>query len=99
GTSITWGSDKSSIVAVNGTVTRPSYTAGDALVTLTATIKKGSVEETKTFTLTVTKLAQTDTEAVAAAKAAVEVGYASGDSASDVKQNLTLSTAGLDGTS
>ncbi|WP_317973082.1 immunoglobulin-like domain-containing protein, partial [Paenibacillus sp. CCS19] len=74
GTSITWSSDKSSIVAANGTVTRPSYTAGDALVTLTATIKKGSVEETKTFTLTVTKLAQTDAEAVAAAKAVVEVG-------------------------
>ncbi|WP_317970024.1 S-layer homology domain-containing protein, partial [Paenibacillus sp. CCS19] len=79
--------------------TRPSYTAGDALVTLTATIKKGSVEETKTFTLTVTTLAQTDAEAVAAAKDVLTVGYATGDTAADVRRNLTLSTAGLDGTS
>ncbi|WP_317973083.1 immunoglobulin-like domain-containing protein, partial [Paenibacillus sp. CCS19] len=90
---------KTGVIKADGTVTRPSYTAGDATVTLTASIKKGSVEETKTFTLTVTKLAQTDAEAVAAAKAAVEVGYASGESASDVKQNLTLSTNGTDGTS
>ncbi|WP_255193613.1 immunoglobulin-like domain-containing protein [Brevibacillus laterosporus] len=53
GTAITWESSKTSVISVtNGqaTVTRPN---ADETVTLTATISKNGVEQTKTFTLTV----------------------------------------------
>jgi len=98
GTTITWSSDKLGVIATDGTVTRPSYTTGDATVTLTATIAKGSASETKTFELTVTKLAQSDAEAVAADKASLEVSYAAGDSASNVTQAVGLSLSGSNGT-
>src|SRR5690606_19432532 len=55
GTVITWVSDTLGVIAADGTVTRPSFTSGDATVTLTATIAKGSESATKTFTVTVTK--------------------------------------------
>jgi hypothetical protein len=98
GTTVSWSSGNTAVIAADGTVTRPSYTAGNAAVTLTATIKKGTATETKTFTLTVVKLAQTDEEAVASAKTALVVGYAGSDTASSVTQNVTLSETGTDGT-
>ncbi len=57
GTTITWSSDAPGVVGEDGAVVRPSYTTGDASVTLTATIAKGSESATKTFALTVVKLA------------------------------------------
>ncbi|WP_346768774.1 immunoglobulin-like domain-containing protein, partial [Paenibacillus sp. HB172176] len=98
GTTITWSSDAPGVVGEDGTVVRPSYTTGDASVTLTATIAKGSESATKTFALTVVKLAQSDAEAVAADKSALEVTYASGDSASSVTQDVGLPTSGANGT-
>ena len=44
----------------NGAVTRPDASSSDAVVTLTATISKGSVTAAKTFVLTVIKAAPTD---------------------------------------
>ncbi len=65
GVTITWDSSDESIIATNGTVTRPAYEQGDATVTLTATITAASDDETirdqmvkKTFEVTVEKLAQ-----------------------------------------
>ncbi|WP_255314420.1 immunoglobulin-like domain-containing protein [Bacillus sp. FJAT-26390] len=98
GTNVVWSSDSAAVDAANGTVLRPSYTQGDATVTLTATISKGGVTDTKTFTLTVVKLAQTNAEAVAEAKAALEVGYLGSDSAASVTSNVTLNTSGTSGT-
>lgn len=74
GTSISWATDSPSIIDVNehanpgydtklaGTVTRP---AADTVVTMTATIKSGSVTDTKTFRFTVKKAPKPvpDTEA------------------------------------
>ncbi|MBO9609984.1 MAG: hypothetical protein J7639_28765, partial [Paenibacillaceae bacterium] len=57
GTTITWSSSNPSVIAADGTVTRPALNAGDANVTLTATISKGTASDTKTFTLTVLKQA------------------------------------------
>jgi len=58
GSTITWASSNSGVIATDGTVTRPAFGAGNAIVTLTATITKGTLSpETKVFTLTV--LAQT----------------------------------------
>jgi formylglycine-generating enzyme required for sulfatase activity len=60
GTNINWaatytsgGADASSVVASNGTVTRPACGDGNASVTLTATIAKNAASDTKVFDLTV----------------------------------------------
>lgn len=53
GTTISWASDNTSVVANDGTVTRPASGQPSATVTLTATIQKGSTTDTKTFTVTV----------------------------------------------
>lgn len=53
GCTITWASDNDSVVATDGTVTRPAYGSGDATVTLTATITSGSASDNKEFTVTV----------------------------------------------
>jgi hypothetical protein len=59
GVAISWASDNAAISA-DGTVTRPSFTAGDTAVVLTATLTKGAASDTKTFNVTVTKLPQTE---------------------------------------
>jgi gliding motility-associated-like protein len=54
GSTITWISDNPSIVSSDGKmVIRPVLGSGNAVVTLTATIKKGLITDTKSFTLTV----------------------------------------------
>ncbi|MEC1787311.1 immunoglobulin-like domain-containing protein [Schinkia azotoformans] len=97
GAMITWNSDTPSVIANDGTVIRPANSAGDASVTLTATITKGGATETKVFVVKVLKQAQTEAEAVANAKAALEIGYATGDSVNAVTQNVTFTSAGADG--
>jgi len=94
GTTISWTSSNPAVVTTAGVVNQP--VTADASVTLTATITVGTTSDTKTFPLTV-KAQMTDAEAVAAAKAALAIGYASGDSASSVTNNLTLPATGLDG--
>jgi len=94
GSTSSWVSNNSAVVTTAGVVNQPI--TSDAGVTLTTTITVGTTSDTKTFPLTV-KAQMTDAQAVAAAKAALAVGYASGDSASSVTQNLTLPATGLDG--
>ena len=53
GVSITWGSSVTNVIATNGMVSRPSFNQGDTNVVLTATLSKGTVTNTKSFTLTV----------------------------------------------
>ncbi|MFH0976300.1 MAG: immunoglobulin-like domain-containing protein [Spirochaetota bacterium] len=98
GTTITWATTDSGSLTIGGIVTRPAYTAGNASVTLTATITKNVASDTKLFNLTVTKNPQTDAEAVAADKTALAITYGSGDSAGNVTQNITLPTTGSSGT-
>ncbi len=59
GTTITWVSDKPAVVDNNGKVTAPPAGQPNATVKLTATIKKGSAEATKTFTITVNAIPET----------------------------------------
>ncbi len=96
GSSIVWASNNPAIsttaVVGTGMVVRQLV---DTPVTLTATITFGLDSDTKQFNLVVF---QSDAGAVAEAKAALTIGYASGDSASHVTQNLTLPTTGLKGT-
>ncbi len=98
GTTITWGTSNSGVITIGGVVTRPTFGLGDATVTLTATITKGSASDTKTFALTVKEAPQTDAQAVAADKASLEIGYLGSDSAGSVTQNVTLPTSGSSGT-
>lgn len=58
GSTITWTSSDYTVVSNDGqTVVRPNHLAGDATVPLFATIKKGTITETKVFTLKVLQLA------------------------------------------
>ena len=52
GVNITWASNKADVLSNEGVVNRPYLT--DVVVTLTATFKSGSVQETKTYNITVT---------------------------------------------
>ncbi len=97
GTTITWASDMTDVIANNGAVTRPAADAADATVKLTATITKNEASGTKEFSLTVKK-ALSDAESVAADKAALVIGYAQGDSAASVTQDMTLPATGASGT-
>lgn len=98
GTTISWASNNTGVIANDGTVIRPAFNSGDATVTLTATITKGSESVTKVFTLTVKETPQTDAEAVAADKAILVITYGAGDSAGNVTQNVILPTSGSSGT-
>ncbi|MFC6649624.1 immunoglobulin-like domain-containing protein [Paenibacillus rhizoplanae] len=64
GSTITWTSTNGTVVATDGTVTRPLFNTGDQPVTLTAVLKNGTFELTKTFELIVKKQAGTDKQSV-----------------------------------
>ena len=87
---ITWSSSHPLVITTAGVVTRPAFGQSDIQVTLTATLTKGSETGEKTFTVTVKAMAQTDQQAVEAAKAALAITFATSDSASSVTANLTL---------
>lgn len=95
GTTVSWSSSNSAVVSDTGVVAQPI--GPDASVTLTATISVGEASDTKPFIITV-KAKMTDAQAVAAAKAALAIGYQPGDGPDTVTQNLTLPTTGLYGT-
>jgi uncharacterized repeat protein (TIGR02543 family) len=56
GSSITWQSDNEAVISNDGMVIRPSASDSDATVTLTATISRGELTDTKEFNLTVLRL-------------------------------------------
>ncbi|GFJ89341.1 family 43 glycosylhydrolase [Phytohabitans rumicis] len=92
GSAISWATSDSSVVTAAGVVTRPGFGQPDAHVTLTATLKRGAVTDTKTFDVTV--LAEYDDQRVAdAAAAALAVR-----NIDDVRGNLTLPATGQNGT-
>lgn len=92
GASIHWSSSNETVIATDGTVTRPAYTQGNKWVTLTATLSKGSESRQKTFNLIVLKLDQTDQEAVAADMLRLSIYNTLGQNPSpySVTQNLSL---------
>lgn len=101
GTTVSWSSQTPGVIATDGTVTRPAYGSGNATVQLTAVISKSSFPGetpvravTNTFSLTVIQQEPSDTQAVAETLANLAIVYGSGDSASSVTQNLTLTNAG-----
>lgn len=97
GCSISWESTDTSVLSVTGQVYRPSYSTGNKPIRLTATITSGQEIDAVIYDLTVIKQPQTDAEAVAQDKEALAIGYAAGDSAASVTQNLNLVTIGANG--
>ena len=96
GTTISWFSSKHSVITMYGEVIRPPIGSGDATVTLTATVSKGTASDVKVFTLIVKELNE-DAQAVAADKSALVIIYATGDNNSSVTKNVGLSTGGASG--
>ncbi|UUU26461.1 family 43 glycosylhydrolase [Streptomyces sp. DSM 40750] len=92
GSSISWKSDNTDVVADSGAVTRPAAGEPDGRATLTATLKKGTVTETKTFEVTVLPTFD-DATAVKQAAEALTV-----HNLDDVRGNLTLPADGDFGT-
>ena len=107
GTSISWSSDNTQVISVaetvygtvTGTVYRPTYTAGNKTVTVTAKVYRDSASDTKDFLLTVLKIPATDTEAVAQDTTNLTIDFASGDEADSVTEDMAFPTIGSNGTS
>ena len=103
GVMISWASEPTGLVntadATLGEVTRPS--GMDTMVTLTATLTKGTGTEmasvTKEFMLTILTAPATNAIAIMRAKDRLGITYSSGDSDTGVRENLILLTAGSDG--
>ena len=95
---ITWESSNNDVINVRtpgvGIVT-PSVDANTE-VTLTAALTKNAASETKTFMLNVAQRIS-DSIVVMMAKESLAIGYADGDSASNVTRNITLPLAGMSG--
>ena len=92
GSSITWASSDPSVMSTTSVVTRPASGSGDASVTLTATIARGNVTETRAFTVTV--LERPDAPGLVAEDLAALTVV----NVDDVRGNLTLPTSGANGT-
>ena len=88
GSVIDWASDNTSVVSDSGKVTRPAAGEPDGHATLTATLKKGPVTDTRTFDVTV--LPDFD-DATATERAAQSLTVHNLD---DVRGNLTLPATG-----
>lgn len=62
-TTITWSTSDASVITAGGVVTRPDVGESPATATLTATLRKATVNETKTFTVAVEALTQEEMQA------------------------------------
>ncbi|WP_330269175.1 family 43 glycosylhydrolase [Streptomyces griseorubiginosus] len=92
GSTITWASDNPGVVSDAGKVTRPAAGEPDGHATLTATLRKGSATDSKTFDVTV--LPDFD-DRTATDKATENLTVHNVD---DVRGNLTLPSKGDYGT-
>ena len=86
GSTVTWTSSDPSVVATDGTVTRPAPGSGNATVTLTAAVSYAASSASKTFTVTVLQDVTAE-QKVADALAAVSI-----PDAGAVRGNVTLPT-------
>ena len=92
GSAITWASDNPDVVSASGAVTRPPAGQPAGRATLTATLRKGPVSDTKSFEVTVPPMFD-DAAAVRQAADALTV-----HNLDDARGNLTLPSAGDFGT-
>jgi len=82
---ITWASSNTEVISNDGqTVNRPDFASGDVAVTLTATLTKGLVTDTKVFNLTVLKLPASSDATVTSATYTVSTGGTASETITDV---------------
>lgn len=91
GAKVTWKSQNEDLITNQGEVIRPAHEQGSQSVDLIATLSDGPYSLTKRFTVTVVSKSS-DAEAVRADAEALKV-----HNINDVRGNLTLSTAGANG--
>ncbi|SNX56066.1 glycosyl hydrolase family 43 [Streptomyces sp. TLI_55] len=92
GSTISWASDNTAAVSDTGQVTRPAAGEPNAHATLTATLKKGTVTDTRSFDVTVLPAFDDKTATEQAAEALTVHNL------DDVRGNLTLPADGDYGT-
>lgn len=92
GSTISWASDNPAVVSDTGKVTRPAAGEPDGHATLTATLKKGTVTDTKRFDVTVLPAFDDETATRQAAEALTVHNL------DDARGNLTLPATGSYGT-
>ncbi|MFF6978441.1 family 43 glycosylhydrolase [Streptomyces sp. NPDC008343] len=92
GSAISWAGDNPGVVSGSGAVTRPAAGEPAAHATLTATLKKGTVTDTRSFDITVLPAFDDRTSAEQAAEALTVHNL------DDVRGNLTLPATGSYGT-
>ena len=97
GVRITWTSSHPEFISANGEVTRPTFAQGTTDVTLMATLFKGMVTNTKSFTLTVLAEDITDAEAVSNAISDLMIGYSSPDTFNRVTTDVLLTNMASNG--
>ncbi|QNU68671.1 family 43 glycosylhydrolase [Ruminiclostridium herbifermentans] len=85
GSTITWQSSDTSIISTTGNVTRPKYPDTDKQVTLTATIARGNVKDTKVFNVTVKAILPGEDPIIELAKRQLSI-----PNANDIRGNITL---------
>lgn len=98
GSDITWTSNNATSLDRNGIVTRPAFGSGNRTVVLTATLVNGECTVTRDFVFTILEIPPTDSEAVAQAKSALEIGFAGSDDRNNVTQDITLITESFNDT-
>jgi len=94
GSSYTYVSSLETVLSSTGVVHPQSFVDGNKSVTITATISKGTVSDTKVFVFNVVALPITDLEAVTLAKTDLTIE----GTLSAIDSDLTLKTVGLYGT-
>lgn len=100
GSIITWSSSNETVIEVDGTVHRPTYSLGDEDVILTATLTKGGVNTEKSFYIGVSSIEPTPDESAVMADYEWLVGETVihyGVYADDIRSNVNLPTKGDNG--
>ncbi len=96
GSSVEWASN-SEIIVADGSVARPPFKTGDSTVVLTAKVKKGEAFVDRQFTLIVKAAPMTPMELVELDATGVAITYSDGDTVDTVTQNVSMTTAGDNG--
>jgi len=101
GSRILWSSDAPSVIAPDGTLTRPSYLQGDALVSLSASLSLGQAGAQKSFALRVPALPDNDAAALSLDLdwLGFETIRGANGSPAAVTENLSLPQSGPNGSS
>jgi hypothetical protein len=97
GIEIEWFSSRPDLVTDEGLVTRPSFSAGDAEVILTALVFAGGKSAKKSCKVLVKAWPQSDAEAVRADASVLQIRFAEGDTAEAVGADLELPRSGANG--